>query len=501
MEQSPKTILEVLDTVIDKHSRKVAIVDCENSLTYDELRIKTQQIADRLLEKKIPHQSVVATRITRSKEFLIAIIGILRAGCAYLPLDLELPASRIEYMLSHSDCQATISFSHSTGEYSVELLSAQNPTSRKTHEVRSDDIAYINFTSGSSGLPKGVQVTHSNVVNLVEDQSYIVLNEATIMLNLANIGFDATTFEVWGPLLNGGTIVVYSQDGVSFESLGKEIQSNSINCAFFTPALLDAILDVKPEILRGIDQIIAGGEAFSISLATKAIKHHPHTRFVNGYGPTETTTFAIAHDVVQKNIDQKLIPLGNPLNNVSISIVDEQLRRIETGEAGEIIIQGCGVAAGYINSKEETEKRFFSFKNDKGLEQPSYRTGDRGRRLEDGTIEFLGRIDNQVKIRGNRIELSEVIKALQNGLDGMEVFVQVEGENYDNKKIVAYLKKTNAHDVVDVPELKATLGKTIPKFMVPALIETVNYYPLTQNGKIDGRKLAQTRAQKCSINL
>ena len=331
------------------------------------------------------------------------------------------------------------------------------------------------------------------MVNLVQEQSYINVDESTVMLNLANIGFDATTFEVWSPLLNGGVIVVYSHKGLSFEALGKEIQVNNVNCAFFTPALLDTIFDVMPEILKGIDQIIAGGEAFSINLATKALKNLPNTRFVNGYGPTETTTFAIAHDVNSHDIKQKLIPLGTPLNNVLISIVDEQLKPIENQEPGEIIIQGSGVAAGYINSKEETEKSFFLFKSNNGTELPSYRTGDRGRRLDNGTIEFLGRIDNQVKIRGNRVELNEIVKAIENELNDTEVFVQVEGENYDNKKIVAYIKPTAADDIVDVTKLKVNLGKKIPKFMIPSLIHTINTYPLTQNGKIDGRKLAKAR--------
>jgi amino acid adenylation domain-containing protein len=358
--------------------------------------------------------------------------------------------------------------------------------------------AYIMFTSGSTGQPKGVIVPHRGIVRLVRDQSYVEFNEQQTFLQISALAFDACTWEVWGALLNGGRIAVIRGERVSIPQLREAISRHGVTAMFFTAALFNAIVDSDVGALKGLQQIVVGGDVLSPEHVARAMAELPDASFINGYGPTEATTFSVCYRMPRAGAAQSAIPIGRPLNHTSAYILDENSKPVAVGEIGQLWIGGDGVAIGYLNRPELSTDRFrpdpFSALTDARM----YATGDFARLSSEGLIEFFGRRDRQVKVDGKRIELDEVELALRSSPTVADSVVSVRVISPADRQIVAFVKPAASLKSVDAASLIAQdLRARLPRHMVPARIIAVDEFPLTANGKIDRSALMQLLGSKC----
>jgi amino acid adenylation domain-containing protein len=357
--------------------------------------------------------------IERGINLIVGILGILKAGGAYVPIDVEYPAERIKFMLQDISATVVLTSGESRRKLSelknVELLeidrgwvdsnSESNPDFKST--ASSSSLAYIIYTSGSTGKPKGVMVEHGNVVSLVKDVSYVSLTNKDILLSTGSPSFDATTFEYWGMLLNGGTLVLCAEETLlNIALLKEEIVNRKVTKMWFTSSWFNQLVETDITVFSGLQTILVGGEKLSETHIKKVGDKFPSLEIKNGYGPTENTTFSLTCTVEIEELGSS-IPVGRPLNNRTAYIVDKQGQLVPIGVQGEIMLGGAGLARGYLNRPELTADKFL--KNPFSLDKSArlYRTGDLGRWFPDGNIEYLGRIDDQVKIRGYRIELGK----------------------------------------------------------------------------------------------
>jgi amino acid adenylation domain-containing protein len=394
----------------------------EVCLTYRQLNDRANHLAAHLQQLGVGTETFVAIMMARSVEMMVAILGILKAGGVYVPLDPAYPEDRLAFMLEDtqapvlltqsawadrlSDCAAQRVYLDAGWGSEVSAAAAAAPVS----VVHSSNLAYVNYTSGSTGRPKGVAIPHRAVLRLVCGSSYTQLDATRTLLQLAPISFDAATLEIWGALLQGGRCVLFPDSGLPDpQQLGRVIQTYGVTTLWLTAALFNTIVTEAPEALLGVQELLTGGEALSVSHIRLAQERLPGTQLINGYGPTESTTFTCCHRIpapLAANLTS--IPIGTPIANTQIYILDARLQPVPIGVPGELYIGGDGLARGYINRPELTAERFIP--NPFGSEANArlYKTGDLVRYLPDGTVEFIGRSDDQVKIRGYRIELGEI---------------------------------------------------------------------------------------------
>ena len=346
-----------------------------------------------------------------------------------------------------------------------------------------EDVAYVLFTSGSTGRPKGVCVPHRAVNRLVVNSDYVQLGTEDVVAQISNCCFDAATFEIWGALLNGSRLVGIERERVlSAESFSAELARHGVTTLFVTTALFNELAHERADIFSELVNVLFGGEECDAGAVRKVMESGgPPQRLLHLYGPTETTTFATWYEVRPGQNWEGRIPIGRPIANTEVYILDGHLNPVPVGVAGEICIGGEGVAKGYLNQPELTEERFVPSPFVRG--QRLYRTGDLGRFLPDGNIEFLGRLDDQVKIRGFRIELGEIECLLRHHPSVAAATVIVRQDSHGNKQLVAYVAGTNTPP--EANELREFLGKRVPDYMMPAAFVVLDKLPLTDNGKID----------------
>jgi thioesterase domain-containing protein len=340
------------------------------------------------------------------------------------------------------------------------------------------------YTSGSTGLPKGVEVHHGNIVRLVCGASYVRLDASRTFLLLAPIAFDASTFELWGALLHGARCVIYPARLPTPLSLGETLQRHRVDTLWLTASLFNLVVDEKPEILRGVSQLLTGGEALSPPHVQRALALLPNTQLINGYGPTESTTFAccypIPHDLTE---ECGSVPIGRPISNTLCHVLDAHGNLTPIGVPGELYIGGAGLARGYLNRPELTAERFVPSPFRPG--ERLYRTGDQVRWREDGVLEFLGRIDHQIKLRGYRIEPGEIEAVLQQDEAIQQSLVLPREDRPGDMRLVAYLVGQG----IEVDTVRARLKAHLPDYMIPAAFVVLDHLPLTPNGKVDRQAL------------
>ncbi|HEX3131877.1 MAG TPA: amino acid adenylation domain-containing protein, partial [Thermoanaerobaculia bacterium] len=351
-------------------------------------------------------------------------------------------------------------------------------------DAQPDDIAYVMYTSGSTGRPKGVAVTHRNVVRLVRDTSFTRFAADEVFLQFAPISFDASTLEIWGALLHGGTLAVFAPHTPTLEELGREIQRFGVTSLWLTAGLFHPMIEEQAAALRGVRQLIAGGDALSVPHVRKALRELPETRMINGYGPTENTTFTCCHTIREPLGGS--VPIGRPIAGTRVYILDAAIRPVPPGVPGELCTGGDGLARGYLNRPELTAERFVPDPASGLAGERLYRTGDLARFLPSGAVEFLGRIDQQVKIRGFRIEPGEIeaVLAAQASVSEAAVVVRNVGGEKRLMACVVASPETEA-------DLRAALRERLPDYMVPADWIFLDVLPLNPNGKVDRRVLAQ----------
>ncbi len=457
-------------------------------LSYGDLDRQSDALAERLMAAGVTADEPVAMGLERSAEAVVAVLAILKAGGAYLPLDADHPTERLAFMLADSGARVLVTSrarQQRLGSLAAHTLYVDDAApaavglGRWTERTSSSGRAYIMYTSGSTGTPKGVQIEHRSVVRLVGDVDYVHLGPDVRFLLAAPLGFDASTLELWGPLLHGGACVVYLDPVPTGPGLARAIAAHGVTTAWLTAALFNAVVERDPTLLGGLRQLFIGGEALSPSHVRRALAALPGTELVNGYGPTEcttfTTTYGIPHDLPA---DAHAIPIGRPIADTQVFVVNRRDALVPIDIVGELLVGGAGVARGYVNRPELDAERFVQRD---GL--TVYRTGDRVRWRLDGVLDYVGRNDGQVKIRGFRIEVGEVEAAIVALPEVSACAVVARDDGPGGKRLVAYV--VPAGDTLSPPGLRAALTRRLPDFMVPSVFVRVATLPLTANGKLD----------------
>ncbi|NEQ78176.1 MAG: amino acid adenylation domain-containing protein, partial [Okeania sp. SIO2C9] len=460
-----KCIHQLFEEQVQKTPDAVAIVFEEQKLTYSELNRKANQLAHYLQKLGVVPETRVGICVDRSVEMVIGILAILKAGGAYVPLDPNYPTSRLNYMVE--DAQLPIILTQEKWQHhlpqtttQVICLEADIPNTATSENLKvsitSEHQAYMMYTSGSTGLPKGVNIRHQGVVRLVKNTNYINLTEKDIFLQLAPISFDAATFEIWGSLLNGGTLAVMPPHQPSLGEIGAAIRENQVTTLWLSAGLFQLMVEEQLESLLPVKQLLAGGDVLSATHVQKVVEKLPGCQLINGYGPTENTTFTCCFPVKADSNLEKSVPIGKPISNTQVYILDSQLQPVPIGVPGELHIGGNGLAIGYHNRPELTASKFISNPFDKSQATKLYKTGDLARYLPDGHIEFIGRIDHQVKIRGYRIETGEIEAVLSSYPGVKETVVVAREDNPGDKRLVGYIVAETQSTTTSNPELSET---------------------------------------------
>ena len=471
---------------------RVAIVSGNSSLTYQQLNRRANQIAHHLLSRGIGPETLIGIAMERSADLIACILGVLKAGGAYLPLDPDYPRERLAMIVE--DAQPLVVLTKSTLAQRIpvdgsKLLCVEaielNEGESENPDVSTEgtNLAYVMFTSGSTGRPKGVMVEHRSIVRLVKDTDYADFGPENVFLQFAPITFDASTFEIWGALLNGGRLAIMPCGVSSLADLGGAIREYGVTTLWLTAGLFHLMVDERIDDLRPLRQLLAGGDVLSVTHVQKALENLD-CDLINGYGPTENTTFTCTYKV-PRNIDLgKSIPIGKPIAHTQIIILDEEFNPVAEGEAGELFMGGEGLARGYFNADEMNAERFIENPFDNISSSKLYRSGDLARLRPDGNVEFLGRADKQVKIRGFRIELEEIEIALTRIPYIREAIAVARNISTTEKQLVAFVVP-DSNAVSDVSQLRCRLLEVLPEYMVPSLILSLDALPLTANGKVD----------------
>lgn len=498
------TIHQLFEDQVARTATATAATTQTASWTYRRLDEEANAVAATLQSHNIEPGELVGLCTHRSLHLLAGVIGILKAGGAYVPLDPDYPQDRLRFMIADTQTRAILVAEdllphlHALLD-ACELENAPKliclggaeeaaTTSRyRPTQVGPADVAYCMYTSGSTGHPKGTLVQHRAVNRLVRETEYMDFVDQVFLL-LAPISFDASTLEMWGPLLNGGKLVIMPPGVPSLEELGETICEQGVTTLWLTAGLFPLMVDEQLHRLGGLQQLLAGGDVLSVPHVIRMKTRHPHCRLINGYGPTENTTFTCCYDVPLEPPPTRSVLIGRPISNTRVYIVDEHLQAVPVGIAGELLAAGDGLALGYLNQPELTRERFIPNPVTGDAQDTVYRTGDRVRYLPDGNIEFLGRLDEQVKIRGFRIEPGELESVLGQNEQVREAVAVVHDAVRGGKQLVAYVACEPSVEA-DQDEIIAQLGtylrERLPDYMMPAAIIILDQFPLNANGKLD----------------
>ncbi|HEX5764069.1 MAG TPA: amino acid adenylation domain-containing protein, partial [Woeseiaceae bacterium] len=468
--------------------QRVALCSGGRSLTYFQLRSEASQLALHLLEAGVAPGDLIAICSRPSPEMIVGFLAILLAGGCCVPIDPTYPADRFTQLLE--DCGATIGLAmvgceacypadwkgkilliHAAGD-------AAAPTGLPEIPLTAEHPAHLLFTSGSTGRPKGVLLAHRGVVRLVRNQDFITITPDDVFLQAAPASFDASLLEIWGPLLNGGRLILLP-DGPGIAEIVTAVREHGVTTLWLTSGLFQLMMDASPASLKGLRYLLSGGDVLSPPHVRRALESLPGTRLINGYGPTENTTFTTCHAITLADLEKSSIPIGKPIANTTVYLLDGMLRLVPVGVPGELFAGGDGLAIGYHGAAELTAEKFITHPEFGRL----YRTGDLCRRTTDGTIEFLGRVDHQVKVRGFRIELGEIESVLGSHPDVCQAKAAVRGESAEAKRILAWVIPNELGKVQEI-DLTRFLAARLPAYMRPDAVGIVESFPLNANGKI-----------------
>ncbi|WP_125718606.1 non-ribosomal peptide synthetase [Pseudoalteromonas rubra] len=530
-EQEQKHLVEVLNTKqvnyekthcvhqlfeqqAQQHPDKVAVVYQDNSLTYQQLNQRANQLAHYLKQSyQLQPDQLVGLCIDRSLEMVIGLLGILKAGAGYVPLEPNYPQARIDYILQDTEVPLVLSqhklnriFAGFSGAIMAlddvadldqpHALDAYPCTELSLHDskVNARNLAYVIYTSGSTGQPKGVMTEHLNVVRLVKDAAVMPFNADTVMLQNANIAFDAATIELWGPLLNGGQVVLYPHAHHAPQYINETVRRHGITAMWLTAGLFrewshDVAQDTQ------LEYVMAGGDALDLDSVKRVQQALPELTLINGYGPTENTTFSTCYAFTSPH-RLRAVPIGRKLASDEVYVLNSNKQLVAKGAVGELYVGGDGLARGYLNRPELTAQCFIDNPFYNASEPHSaaklYKTGDLVRYLANDTLEFIGRVDSQVKIRGFRVELGE-IEAQLNNLTMVDSSTVLMHNEQGNQQLVAYVKPhsevSESAKAQYLGELVNQLSKQVPGYMVPAAVVLMTHWPLTANGKVDKKAL------------
>lgn len=488
-----KTIQQLFAEQVEKYSDKTAVVFQGESLTYQELDDKTNQLAARLRTYGIKRNDYVAILTKKSLEVIVGILAIIKAGAAYVPIDASCPKDRVSYMLEDASVKAVLikGDDGDTIKTEVPVIDLTDQTIWEEEAVAQDvysspeDDAYVIYTSGTTGKPKGVIINQTNVITLVKGADYTSITEDMVVMQTGELSFDASTFEIWGTLLNGGTVhLIPKMLLLDYQAFKVYLVTNKITTLFITTALFNQLLNSDESIFDSLTSLMFGGEKTSEAHVKLLQKRGTVKDFRNVYGPTETTTFASHYKIGTE--EREKTPIGKPVSNTQIYILDKD-KLCGIGVCGELCIAGTGVAKGYLKRPELTKEKFVKNPFGEGM---MYRSGDLARWLPDGNIEFAGRIDKQVKIRGFRIELDEIESVLRKHPKVKDCVIGIRETRKGTKVLCAYVVPEGKLDQV---ELKKWARGYLPDYMVPSYYLEIEQIKVTSNGKTDFRELEQLK--------
>ncbi|MBE1160650.1 non-ribosomal peptide synthetase, partial [Dyella acidiphila] len=468
----------------------------EETLTYAQLDARADALADRLYTAGVGLEDGVAILMERSLDLVVAVLATLKAGGFYVPLHAQYPDRRIEQVLADTRSRVLLA------DYSIEARGLLHPlpvirmdrldklapvSPQPRLPISPQQLAYVMYTSGSTGLPKGVAVSQHAVIALAQDRRYEHGHECVLLHSPQ--AFDASTYEMWVPLLRGGRVVIAPAGELDLDRLAHTIAEQGVSALFLTTALFNLLAQDHPHCLRQVRVVMAGGEAGDPAMFQRALEHNPTTAVVNIYGPTECTTFATAYPMQAPHRVGASVPIGMPMDNNRIYVLDALLQPVPPGVPGELYISGDGLAYGYLNQPARSAERFVA--NPHGAPgERMYRTGDLVRWLADGNIDFVGRADNQVKIRGFRIEPDETAASLRKHPQVAQAIVIVREDRPGERQLVAYVVPRQMPASPELPVvLRQFAGEQLPGYLVPAAIVLLESLPLNQNGKVDRKAL------------
>jgi amino acid adenylation domain-containing protein len=509
------TLAELFERQAEQTPEAVAIRQGEMALSYRELNERANRLAHYLRAQGVGTESRVAIALERGIDMALCQLATVKAGAGYLPLDSACPLARLQVMVEDARPVLLLVRSGEEGRWAalggdlpvIDLDQQEKPWERMPSIAlrprgSRESLAYIIYTSGSTGEPRGVMVGQGAVADLVLNTDYLQLGSSDVVGHVSNTAFDAATWEIWGALLTGASLVCIDPEEVlSPRRLSKTLQSAGVTALFLTTALFNQVASEAPESFAGLDSLLFGGEQVNPERVREVLLRGRPRRLLHVYGPTETTTYASWFEVETVS-EGGSVPIGRPLANTRIYILDERGEPAPVGVVGEIYIGGTGVAWGYLNRGELTAERFVVDRYAKAAGARMYRTGDLGRWRGDGTIEFCGRNDFQVKVRGYRIELGEIEARLREVSGVGEAVVVACAEESGEKRLVAYYTcegyreeyaeeygEKYAVEEVSAEGLRAELAGVLPEYMVPSAYVRLEQLPMTPSGKLDRRGL------------
>jgi len=494
------TLPELFAAQVAKTPDAPAVVLEDDRLTYSELDARSNQLANHLRTIGVGPEVVVGLCLERSKETLVGLLGILKAGGAYLPLDPDYPSERLGFMLEEAGAQVVLTRSalhDRLPQHRARIVRldtdwptiAEQPAIAPALALDAQNAVYVTYTSGSTGRPKGVVVVHGNVVRLVKAANYVELTSDDVFLHFAPLSFDASTFEIWGALLNGAKLVIYPDGPFDLAKLKRMVAEAGVSILWLTAALFHQVVDEDVAAIARVKKLLAGGDVLSPSHVRQFTEAQNGGQLINGYGPTEGTTFSACFTAIYATHFHGSVPIGRPISNTRIYVLDAGLQPVPAGVAGELYIAGAGLARGYLGRAGLTAERFVADPLGPAGSR-MYRTGDLARWRADGLLDFLGRSDAQVKLRGFRIEPGEIEAALVRHGSVAQAAVIAREDIPGNKRLVAYVvPPAGADQGIDATALRAHLGTTLPDYMVPAAFVVLDKFPLTPNGKLDRKAL------------
>lgn len=480
----------------------VAVTWRDETLTYAGLNAKANQLANYLKSLGVGPEVMVGICMERSPAMMIGILGILKAGGCYVPLDANYPQERLQFMMEDAGIRVLLSdekvrdrLPEAAGkticlEETGRLIDLES-TANLQSSAHGENLAYVMYTSGSTGKPKGVGVTHRNIIRLVRNTDYAEFADSETFLQFAPISFDASTFEIWGAMLNGGKLALFSGDVYSLEDLKENLSRHAVTTLWLTAGLFHLVAEEQIDSLSGVRQLLAGGDVLRPAVVKRVLDSLLDCRLINGYGPTEGTTFSCCYSVDRSEDIRTSVPIGRAIANTQAYVLDEWMQPVPVGVPGELYIGGDGLARGYWNRPDLTAERFIPDSVSGEAGRRLYRTGDRARHLRDGNIEFLGRADTQVKIRGFRVEVEEIEDVLRQQPGVRHCAVTVKESASGEKRLVAYVVPQDQALPGNSTQLREYLKGKLPEYMVPAIFLWLEHLPLSPNGKLDRKSLPE----------
>lgn len=503
-----KTVAQLFEEIAFAHTDSIAVTFGAKQLTYAELNVRANRLAHRLRMLGVGHETMVGCCLERSLELIVAFVGILKAGGAYVPLDPAYPRERLEFLLKDTNTPVVLTqkslASTILAEHSLPRLlldDEEQQTSSPLTDVNptplsgAQSLAYVMYTSGSTGRPKGVMVENRSIVRLVRDTNFCRLDARDVVLQFCSISFDPSSFEIWGALLNGGRLVIVPPQA-SLEEVESMIREHGVT-TLALPAGVFSLMMAEDRLkdLCNLRQLLVGGEAFPPRHVRPVLENLPGCCLINSYGPTENTVMTSCHVVHHGDSVSPSVPIGRPVSNTQVYILDEHLRPVSPGTMGELYAGGDGVARGYLNNPEATKEKFLAdpFATIAGARM--YRTGDLARWREDGVVEFLGRADDQVKILGYRVELGEVEAVLATYEGIKQACVVARAQDSGTMRLIAYYVPS-VELAVSPRQLHGFLANKLPHYMIPTQFVRMSSLPLSPHGKVDRRALPAPESER-----